>query len=101
ACAQVQHRRIGRLRDCGLRKADLQDDGEGRQEEQNKPHVRNEQRQTLPPRAGSNAGFHRVSTTPASAGHETHTRSPAAKIGWPAPLASAILTDDWSASRTL
>ena len=76
---QIEHRHVRRLRDHGLRQADLQNDEERHQEEQAEPQRRNEHDELRPPRAKPWATAfgvaHRVNTTPASAGQLSHTRS--------------------------
>ena len=90
ACGEVQHRRIRRLGDHGLRQADLEHDQARHQEQHRKPERGDEDDQSLPPAdSGAHPGVaarrrdggcvrHRVSSTQASGLKLSQTRSFAA-----------------------
>ena len=82
AVAEIELRQIGRLRGRVLRQADLEHQQERHQEEHTEPQIRNQDDEALAPRLVSGGAdrlrsrAHRVSTTPASAAHDSQTRSP-------------------------
>ena len=83
AGGKIEHRRVGRLRDHGLRQADLEHDQERHEEEHGEPERRTSTTTSrCPDRSAGSALLddraHRVSTTPASGGQLSQTRSSAA-----------------------
>ena len=86
AGGEIEQRLIGRLRDRGLRQADLQHDQERHEEEQGEPQLRREDREPRQPVAFVFDASYSTSTTPASAAQDSHTRS----FAWIARAAAFI-----------
>src|SRR6185437_11559385 len=107
ARGKIEHREIRRLRQGGLRQADLEHDRERREEKSQKPKIRHKQNEPrapwLPGLVAGGHAHHSFSNTAAPSGHHSHTLSPAA-IGRSSPraaLGTAAFITEPSASRTL
>ena len=71
---EIEHRRIGRLRDRGLRQADLQDEAERHQEEQHHPDIGRDRGERAPARVKIAPRAHCSSTMQSSGVNHATTR---------------------------